>query len=301
MSIVQSRAWGGLGIKGKELEEAYNGDLVPPTTNITGTCTVVPLADMLNHRTEAMALSGVRDSVDGKSYFIGHGLQAIKDMDAGEEVYDNYSPLPETDLCSINYLMTFGFIDPDPGYDCYEFTLNTTFNGDAKMNEYKLALFKAFGIPTRLTVRLRGSTINRMREHFPEKYLVFLRISSVSSYEEFKVGMSVANGIKAGADTVDTAWTVGNEHKALRNMKAHAAQIDTNEFATSVEQDSEILQLIDDKLKDTSLSNKNREALRQQKLIVELRRREHLILHTLIEFADEKWMSLLNAKIVNQK
>ena len=298
MSIVQSRAWGGLGINEKALEDVNDGNLVPPTTKITGTCTVVPLADMLNHRTEAMALSGVRDNIDGKSFFIGHGLQAIKDMDAGEEVYDNYSPLPETDLCSINILMTFGFIDPDPGYDCYEFTLNNTLTSDPKMNEYKLALFKAFGIPTRLTVRLRGSTINRMRENFPENYSVFLRISSVNTYEEFKVGMSVANGVKAGTDTANTAWTLDNERKALRNMKAHATQIDTNEFATTVEQDSEILQLIDDKLKDTNLSNKNREALRQQKLIVELRRREHLMVHTLIEFADEKWMSLLNAKII---
>ena len=298
MSIVQSRAWGGLGINEKALEDVNDGNLVPPTTEITGTCTVVPLADMLNHRTGAMALTGVRDKIDGKYFFIGHGLQAIKDMDAGEEVYDNYSPLPETDLCSINILMTFGFVDPDPGYDCYEFTLNNTLTSDPKMNEYKLALFKAFGIPTRLTVRLRGSTINRMRENFPENYSVFLRISSVNTYEEFKVGMSVANGVKAGTDTANTAWTLDNERKALRNMKAHATQIDTNEFATTVEQDSEILQLIDDKLKDISLSNKNREALRQQKLIVELRRREHLMVHTLIEVADEKWMSLLNAKIV---
>ena len=84
-------------------------DVVPPTTPLVGNCTVVPLADMLNHRTEAMALSGVRDSIDGKSYFIGHGLQAIKDMDAGEEIFDNYSPLSDTHLCTINILITFGF------------------------------------------------------------------------------------------------------------------------------------------------------------------------------------------------
>ena len=36
-----------------------------------------------------MALSGVRDSIDDE------GLQTIKDMDASEEIFDNYSPLAD--------------------------------------------------------------------------------------------------------------------------------------------------------------------------------------------------------------
>ena len=70
-------------------------------------CTVVPLADMLNHHTDAMALGGVQDTVDGESYLVGHGIKAIKDYDAGE-IFDNYSPLEDTELCTINILITFG-------------------------------------------------------------------------------------------------------------------------------------------------------------------------------------------------
>ena len=121
---------------------------------------------MLNHRTEAMALSGVRDSIDGKSYFIGHGLQAIKDMDAGEEIFDNYSPLSETHLCTINILITFGFLEPERGYDCYEFTVNATFDGESKFVAEKIALFNAFGIPRTLSVTLRGSTLIQCANDF---------------------------------------------------------------------------------------------------------------------------------------
>ena len=67
---------------------------------------------MLNHHTDAMALGGVQDTVNGESYLVGHGIKAIKDYDAGEEVFDNYSPLEDTELCTINILITFGFLEP---------------------------------------------------------------------------------------------------------------------------------------------------------------------------------------------
>ena len=49
----------------------------------------------------------------------------------------------------------------------------------------------------------------------------------------------------------------------------------------------------------TNKNYKTLESYRQQKLIVGLRRREHEVVSTLIDFADEKWMNLLNAKILN--
>ena len=295
MSIVQSRAWGALTEK-----EGMQDDVVPPATPLVGNCTVVPLADMLNHRTEAMALSGVRDTIDGKSYFIGHGLQAIKDMDAGEEIFDNYSPLSETHLCTINILITFGFLEPERGYDCYEFTVNATFDGESKFVAEKIALFNAFGIPRTLSVTLRGSTLDSMRERFPEDYLIFMRIMSISNINQYKTGMIVANGIKAGTHSRKTVWSLDNEHNTLRSIKKQASNIQLYNFETTVEEDLEILQLLDSKLNDSSITSyKTLESYRQQKLIVGLRRREHEVVSTLIDFADEKWMNLLNAKILN--
>ena len=295
MSIVQSRAWGALTEK-----EGMQDDVVPPTTPLVGNCTVVPLADMLNHRTEAMALSGVRDSIDGKSYFIGHGLQAIKDMDAGEEIFDNYSPLSDTHLCTINILITFGFLEPERGYDCYEFTVNATFDGESKFVAEKIALFNAFGIPRTLSVTLRGSTLDSMRERFPEDYLIFMRIMSISNINQYKTGMIVANGIKAGTHSRKTVWSLDNEHNTLRSIKKQASNIQLHNFETTVEEDLQILQLLNSKLNDSSITSyKTLESYRQQKLIVGLRHREHEVVSTLIDFADEKWMNLLNAKILN--
>ena len=37
-----------------------------------------------------------------------------------EEIFDNYSPLEDTELCTINILITFGFLEPLQGYDCYK-------------------------------------------------------------------------------------------------------------------------------------------------------------------------------------
>ena len=86
-------------------------------------CTVVPLADMLNHHTDAMALGGVQDTVDVKA-ICGHGIKAIKDYDAGEEIFDNYSPLEDTEFCTINILITDS--EPLQGYDCYKFLVNAS-------------------------------------------------------------------------------------------------------------------------------------------------------------------------------
>jgi hypothetical protein len=227
-------------------------------------------------------------------------LQAIKDMDAGEEIFDNYSPLSETHLCTINILITFGFLEPERGYDCYEFTVNATFDGESKFVAEKIALFNAFGIPRTLSVTLRGSTLDSMRERFPEDYLIFMRIMSISNINQYKTGMIVANGIKAGTHSRKTVWSLDNEHNTLRSIKKQASNIQLHNFETTVEEDLQILQLLDSKLNDSSITSyKTLESYRQQKLIVGLRRREHEVVSTLIDFADEKWMNLLNAKILN--
>ena len=89
-------------------------------------------------------------------------------------------------------------------------------------------------------------------------------------------------------------------YNTLRSIKKQASNIQLHNFETTVEEDLEILQLLDSKLNDSSITSyKTLESYRQQKLIVGLRRREHEVVSTLIDFADEKWMNLLNAKILN--
>ena len=111
------------------------------------------------------------------------------------EVFDNYSPLEDTELCTINILITFGFLEPLRGYDCYNFLVNASLE-KADLQKEKNELFGLFGISPNLDVRLRGSDIETMREYFPEEYMIFMRIMSIESREEYESGLRVVNGIQ---------------------------------------------------------------------------------------------------------
>ena len=289
MSIVQSRAWGGLGAKDASREDVH------VDTPLSGTCTVVPLADMLNHHTDAMALGGVQDTVDGESYLVGHGIKAIKDYDAGEEIFDNYSPLEDTELCTINILITFGFLEPLQGYDCYKFLVNASLE-NADFRKEKRELFRLFGISPDLNVHLRGSNIETMREYFPEDYMIFMRIMAIQSRDEYESGLRVVRGIQSGTYTKDIAWSLENEHRALQSLKRHAETLAKTAFATTIEEDADLIRLLDEKMNDPSITSaRAKELLRQQKIIVEMRRREHELLYTFVDFIKERWMRLLDA------
>ena len=289
MSIVQSRAWGGLGDKDGSRSDVH------VDTPLSGTCTVVPLADMLNHHTDAMALGGVQDTVNGESYLVGHGIKAIKDYDAGEEVFDNYSPLEDTELCTINILITFGFLEPLRGYDCYNFLVNASLE-KADLQKEKNELFGLFGISPNLDVRLRGSDIDTMREYFPEEYMIFMRIMSIESRDEYESGLRVVRGIQSGTYTKDIAWSLENEHRALQALKRHADHLAKTAFATTIEEDADLIRLLDEKMNDPSITSaRAKELLRQQKIIAEMRRREHELLYTFVDFIKERWMRLLDA------
>lgn len=292
-TIVHTRAWGDLSDKRME-----NSRL--PYKGPVGTCTVVPLADMLNHQSDAAALTGIVD-VDpdtNETVTIGHGLQALQHLKAGDQIYDNYSPAGQSTLCNINLLLTFGFIDPDPEYDCFTFHMDVNFTGD-NFGAEKLDLLRSFEIFPSKTGKydftFRGSTTKSAGKYFPDNFLTFQRVMSLSSLNDYNAGkQAAASNFEHNHRIV---WSIENEYLASKRVKAILQRLSSS-YTTSIEQDvvletdlNKILALSDAEIQATRFG---RETSRRQKVIVEARRREHMTLVAANTVLTERWAALLN-------
>ena len=80
-----------------------------------------------------------------------------------------------------------------------------------------------------------------MREYFPEEYMIFMRIMSIESREEYESGLRVVRGIQSGTYTKDIAWSLENEHRALQALKRHADHLAKTAFATTIEEDADLI------------------------------------------------------------
>ena len=167
---------------------------------------------------------------------------------------------------------------------------------NADFRKEKKELFRLFGISPDLNVHLRGSNIETMREYFPEDYMIFMRIMAIQSRDEYESGLRVVRGIQSGTYTKDIAWSLENEHRALQSLKRHAETLAKTAFATTIEEDADLIRLIDEKMSDPSITSaRAKELLRQQKIIVEMRASGALIAVHIYRFIKERWMRLLDA------
>ena len=291
-TIVHTRAWGDLSDHVPGSTRPYKGP--------EGTCTVVPLADMLNHRSDAAALTGIVDFDPNfnESVGVGHGLQALQHLKAGDQIYDNYSPAGMTTLCNINLMLTFGFIDPDPEYDCFTFHIELQLENEKFAKEQKelLRLFEIIPSKTgKYDFTFRGSTTESSTKYYPDKFMVLQRVLALRSLEEYnEAKRAIAQGLP---NRNRIAWSIQNEYLASRRMKQTLLDLGL-QYETNIEEDVSLeaelqaaLGLTDAELQATGYA---RETLRRQKVIVEARRREHMTLVAAETVLRERWGSLMN-------
>ena len=275
LSIVSTRAWGDLSISSD-----------PP--KIKGGCTIVPIADMLNHRNFASALAAVTDDTT----LIGHGVPAYKDFAAGEEIFDNYSPFERKEVCNINLMITFGFIDPHPGYDCFKVRMSV----DWKKHEFvdmkkQLLESSKFDISQgSVSFTLQGSTLEIAKEHMDPQFMLFMRILAINSTLEIDRAQLAASG----TIPQNEGWTLENEHKAINDAFRVFRKIEA-EFETTIEEDLELEKRIDTMLKNSSLmlTQAHMDNLRREKMVIELRRREHMVIESAAKVVEQSWTNML--------
>ena len=270
--VVGTRSWGG-GLHPKD----------------TGGCTLVPLADMVNHRsnsTTPMEIAvGYDDNTEG-FIRIGQGFQAAKEYKAGEEIFQNYAPKAKMEYCNIDFLLNYGFLDPDPDYDC--FSSHARLNFDAQtFREKKLELLRLYSIELASTgtvdFKFRGSSIEAARTHFPGKFHTLMRILSVSSVEEYNTGKILA--LNNQTETARTVWNIDNEKRAyelsaklVSSVRLRYETTVTKDLALEEEIKKAIAKANNGGAAQDATSAQTSENLGRKKLLVELRRREQMTL-----------------------
>ena len=68
-----------------------------------------------------------------------------------------------------------------------------------------------------------------------------MRIMAIQSRDEYESGLRVVRGIQSGTYTKDIAWSLENEHRALQSLKRHAETLAKTAFATTIEEDADLI------------------------------------------------------------
>jgi hypothetical protein len=284
-AAVQTRAWHGLSRK------YFVGD----TTNIpSGNCTMVPLADMLNHRSNAGALVAVTKVFeDGSKRTFAHGIQNILgDIPAGGEIYDSYAG-DDKELCNIDHLLVFGFVDPHPMVDCFKFSVTIDFGTGSNFPEEKKKLLESLGLllpdSKEIWFVLRGSTAEVSRVN--TRLLLFMRIWSISTTFELDLAKEIIE--KFTREELDYAvWSLNHERKSIQKLRENLAVLKSSAFQSSIEDDLRVEREIDEAL-DTNAADTDHEYLHRKKMILEIGRREKMVLEVYWETLNKHWLGLL--------
>lgn len=267
--------------------------------NPVGSVMLVPIAEMLNHRSYSPGLSSVMNrTVDGGPYSVGYGVQAEKHHTAGDEIFLSYSP-EDGHLSNIKLFILHGFVDPSPYYDCFTLHIVIRLAHMTSFAAEKKDLLKLFGIATGAEgtdFLLRGSTLQGAETQFPKHLMVAFRILSVGSLADYERGQSLA--LQEGDEKYENPWTITNEFHATKLLLQKVHVLD-KQYSTTVAEDQvledqtgEMLSQDDAALKKLGVS---RESIRRKKKIIELRRREHQVLHANSQVIERKWVSLLSS------
>ena len=121
--------------------------------------------------------------------------------------------------------------------------------------------------------------------------MVFMRILAVNSTLDFDRAQLAASG----TIPVTEGWTLENEHKAI-NDAFHVFRSIEAEFRTTIEEDLELEKSIDSMLKNSSLmlTQADVDNLRREKMVIELRRREHMVIESSAKVVEQTWVNMLS-------
>ena len=268
-TMVKSRAWGKL-----------NG--------ATSGCTLVPFADLLNHRSDGASLAAVfRDaaSVDDQGTDnaqrerIGTGIEALMELSPGDEVFDSYSPL-DSDVpqhCNSDMLLLYGFLEPSTRFDCFRIRISLNLT-DAKLAEEKEQVMQAYNVSCSTTVVLRGSAMSTAT--VDHTLLLCFRIMFLENEEEVQRALDGASGNR-DAESYVPAWSLANEYQALKHLIGTLRRTKES-YPFSAEEDSRRLH---------ALQSSHELAL------VDLRRREQQTLDVYIGRLRGQWDNLLSQDV----
>lgn len=269
-SMVKSRAWG-------KLSGATNG------------CTLVPFADLFNHRSDGASLAAVfREGNEGdeagaeqqERERIGTGMEALRDFEKGEEVYDTYSPLDsdEPQHCNSDMLLLYGFLDPNPRFDCFRIRISLNLT-DAKMAEEKADVIRAFNVSCSSTVVLRGGV--PQIASVDHTLLICFRVMFIDKEQEVQQALQAAQDHMYPEKELLPAWSLANEYQALKHLIATLRRTKEG-YPSSAEEDARRLY---------TLSSAEVIAL------VDLRRREQQTLDVYIQRLRRQWAHVLDQDI----
>jgi hypothetical protein len=170
--ITKSRAWGTLKID----TDINSFD--------SGTCTLVPFADLYNHNFNQRPLSMIMlsNTFTSTGATVGWGTTAANDYKAGEEIFINYST-QDSFTCSFKAFLAFGIIpekDLDPKHDCFTISINisTFVEAKSKLASERVKLLNNFEFERDtnnfIDIELHGSSTDTFEEPTQRKFATFL-------------------------------------------------------------------------------------------------------------------------------
>nr|QPK41098.1 SET-9 [Sordaria fimicola]QPK41099.1 SET-9 [Sordaria fimicola]QPK41100.1 SET-9 [Sordaria fimicola] len=151
---------------------------------------LAPFADMLNHTSEVKQCHVYDPSSGTLSVFAG------KDYEAGDQVFINYGPVPNSRL-----LRLYGFVIPGNPNDSYDLVLST--HPQAPFFEQKQKLWVSAGLDSTATIPLT------LTDPLPKKVLRYLRIQRLDAS-----GLAVI--ARQHTDATDGKISDSNEVEILR-------------------------------------------------------------------------------------